>query len=213
MQGALAHKGEVMSEAIRPWPLVKEGDNHHPVESVQYLLHQRRHLVTIDRIYGPKTTAGVKAFQAGKKPAQDGEAGRRRRRSWPSRSSKGRAATPCVAGSKKFVFRKENLAVDGIFGPRTDAAVKGSWKGLGEAGRVRQRHHLGGSGQRHDAGLSRSGRQLRRASPAAMAGRATPRRPPGVGPRDDVGMKARRTGSPCYRRRQPWLGPGWAGSC
>jgi peptidoglycan hydrolase-like protein with peptidoglycan-binding domain len=72
-----------MSDAIRPWPLVKEGDNHHPVESVQYLLHQRGHPVTIDGIFGPKTSAAVKAFQADKKLAQDGEVGAR---TWAQRA-------------------------------------------------------------------------------------------------------------------------------
>ncbi|HEY7920904.1 MAG TPA: peptidoglycan-binding domain-containing protein [Streptosporangiaceae bacterium] len=64
--------GKVMSDAIRPWPLVKEGDSQHPVQSVPYLLHQRGHAVTIDGIFGPKTDAAVKGFQKGLGVTQDG---------------------------------------------------------------------------------------------------------------------------------------------
>jgi peptidoglycan hydrolase-like protein with peptidoglycan-binding domain len=120
-----------MSDAIRPWPLVKEGDSQHPVESVQYLLHQRGHPVTIDGIFGPKTTAAVKAFQVEKKLAQDGEVGPLTWAQLAFQVKEGASGYAVRGVQEEFVFRKQNLAIDGIFGPKTDAAVKGFQKGLG----------------------------------------------------------------------------------
>jgi peptidoglycan hydrolase-like protein with peptidoglycan-binding domain len=56
----------VMSDPIRPWPLVRQGSQHHPVETLQYLLAARGHPVTADGIFGPGTDAAVRAFQRGK---------------------------------------------------------------------------------------------------------------------------------------------------
>lgn len=40
---------------ISPWPLVRQGDQHHPVETLQYLLRARGHNLTVDGIVGPVT--------------------------------------------------------------------------------------------------------------------------------------------------------------
>ncbi|MGP7999935.1 MAG: peptidoglycan-binding domain-containing protein [Streptosporangiaceae bacterium] len=120
-----------MSTTIKPWPLVKEGDNQHPVQSVQYLLHQRGHPVTIDGSYGPKTTAAVKAFQAQKKLAQDGQVGPLTWAQLAFQVKEGASGYAVRGVQEEFVFRKQKLAIDGIFGPNTDAAVKGFEKGLG----------------------------------------------------------------------------------
>lgn len=40
---------------ISPWPLVKRGDEHFPVRSLQQLLRARKHPVTVDGIVGPVT--------------------------------------------------------------------------------------------------------------------------------------------------------------
>ena len=49
-----------MSDPIQPWPLVKQGSQHHPVQTVQYLLVARGHPVTVDGIFGPNTDAAVR---------------------------------------------------------------------------------------------------------------------------------------------------------
>jgi peptidoglycan hydrolase-like protein with peptidoglycan-binding domain len=116
---------------IRPWPLVKEGDNRHPVESVQYLLHQRGHPVTIDGIYGPKTTAAVKAFQAEKKLAQDGEVGANTWAQLAFQVKEGASGYAVRGVQEEMVYRKQKLTIDGIFGPKTDAAVRGFQKSIG----------------------------------------------------------------------------------
>jgi peptidoglycan hydrolase-like protein with peptidoglycan-binding domain len=38
---------------ISPWPLVRRGDQQHPVTTLQYLLRARGHNVTVDGIFGP----------------------------------------------------------------------------------------------------------------------------------------------------------------
>ena len=86
--------------------------------------------MAVDGIFGPKTEAAVKAFQKAKKLSVDGQVGPK---TWAAiiitvkKGSKGDA----VRGvQEEFQFR--NLsddpanapAIDGIFGPKTDAAVR-----------------------------------------------------------------------------------------
>jgi hypothetical protein len=33
---------------LSPWPLVTRGDQEHPVQTLQYLLRARRHIVVVD---------------------------------------------------------------------------------------------------------------------------------------------------------------------
>jgi hypothetical protein len=39
---------------ILPWPLVSQGDQAHPVPSLQYLLRARGHSVAVDGIFWPR---------------------------------------------------------------------------------------------------------------------------------------------------------------
>jgi peptidoglycan hydrolase-like protein with peptidoglycan-binding domain len=48
---------------ISPFPLVRQGDQQHPVKTLQHLLRARGHNVTADGIFGPKTDAAVRGFQ------------------------------------------------------------------------------------------------------------------------------------------------------
>jgi peptidoglycan hydrolase-like protein with peptidoglycan-binding domain len=60
---------------ISPWPLVREGDQEHPVQTLQYLLRARGRTLTVDGIFGPGTGAAVCAFQQQKGLAVDGIVG------------------------------------------------------------------------------------------------------------------------------------------
>ncbi len=60
---------------ILPWPLVRQGDQGHPVPSLQYLLRARGHGVSVDGIFGPRTDAAVRAFQQSRGLAVDGIVG------------------------------------------------------------------------------------------------------------------------------------------
>ena len=125
-----------MSGSISPFPLVREGDRDHPVRTLQYLLRARNHPVTVDGIFGPKTDAAVRSFQQDKHLAIDGIVGPN---TWSAliitvkRGSEGDA----VRGvQEEFQFRNlsgdpsKGLQIDGIFGPKTEAAVRGFQEAL-----------------------------------------------------------------------------------
>ena len=64
-----------MAGSVSPWPLVKKGDQQHPVQTLQYLLRARGHQVTVDGIFGPNTDSAVRAFQREKGLSVDGIVG------------------------------------------------------------------------------------------------------------------------------------------
>ena len=125
-----------MAGSISPFPLVRTGDQEHPVRTLQHLLRARNHPVTVDGAFGPKTDAAVRAFQMDAHLAVDGVGGPD---TWSAlvvtvrRGSRGDA----VRGvQEEFQFRNlsgdpgKGLQVDGIFGPKTDAAVRGFQQAL-----------------------------------------------------------------------------------
>jgi peptidoglycan hydrolase-like protein with peptidoglycan-binding domain len=116
--------------ALSPWPLVRKGDRDHPVRTLQQLLRAHGQNIAVDGIFGPKTDAAVRAFQTAKNLAVDGIVGPI---TWSAliitvrRGARGDA----VRGvQEEFQFRNLTgdpalgLTVDGIFGPKTEAAVR-----------------------------------------------------------------------------------------
>jgi peptidoglycan hydrolase-like protein with peptidoglycan-binding domain len=124
-------------DQILPWPLVKRGQSMFPVRSLQQLLRARNHPVAVDGIFGPNTEAAVKAFQQSKGLAADGIVGPQ---TWPrlvvqiKQGSNGDA----VRGAQEVIkFHQSSstegppFSVDGIFGPRTDAWIRGFQTAVG----------------------------------------------------------------------------------
>jgi murein L,D-transpeptidase YcbB/YkuD len=120
-----------MAGTLSPWPQTRQGDKEHPVRTLQFLLRARRHPVTVDGIFGPLTDKAVRDFQREKGLAVDGIVGPN---TWSrlvvevKRGSEGDA----VRGvQEEFQFRNlsgdpsKGRQVDGIFGPKTEAAVRG----------------------------------------------------------------------------------------
>lgn len=126
-------------DPILPWPLTRKGDEEHPVRTLQHLLRAHKQKVDVDGIFGPKTEAAVRAVQKLKRLDVDGVVGPK---TWAAlavtvkRASKGDA----VRGvQEEFQFRnlsgdpKQGVQIDGIFGPQTEAAVRGFQDALGIA--------------------------------------------------------------------------------
>jgi peptidoglycan hydrolase-like protein with peptidoglycan-binding domain len=125
-----------MSGSISPWPVVKNGSNGHPIKTLQYLLRARGQSVAIDGVFGPHTETAVKAFQASRGLAADGIVGPMTWVAIVVQVKKGSQGDAVRGVQEEFQFR--NLSgdpsngpqVDGIFGPRTDAAVRGFQQAL-----------------------------------------------------------------------------------
>ena len=121
--------------ALQPWPLVRRGDKAHPVPSLQYLLRARGHIVTVDGDFGPKTEAAVRAYQKEKNLAVDGIVGPQTWRALVITARRGDQGDAVRAVQEEFQYRNlsgdpnKGLQVDGIFGPRTETAVR-DWQQL-----------------------------------------------------------------------------------
>ncbi len=126
-----------MSDQIQPWPLVKRGSKGHPVPALQYLLRARGHLVTVDGIFGPKTEAAVKALQTADQITVDGIVGPQTWGALIITVASGSTGDAVRGVQEEFQFRNlsgdpsQGLVVDGVFGPKTRAAVRGFQQALG----------------------------------------------------------------------------------
>jgi peptidoglycan hydrolase-like protein with peptidoglycan-binding domain len=126
----------VTATTISPWPLVRQGDRQHPVKTLQYLLRARGHNLTVDGIFGPQTDAAVRGFQQQKSLAVDGIVGPNTWSALIITVKQGSQGDAVKGVQEEFQFRNlsgdpdNGLQVDGIFGPKTDAAVRGFQKAL-----------------------------------------------------------------------------------
>jgi peptidoglycan hydrolase-like protein with peptidoglycan-binding domain len=121
---------------ISQWPLVRQGDQQHPVQTLQYLLRARGHSVTVDGLFGPATAAAVRAFQQSKNLSVDGVVGPLTWSALVITVKQGSQGDAVRGVQEEFKQRdlsgnpNAGLAVDGIFGPATDAAVRGFQQAL-----------------------------------------------------------------------------------
>jgi peptidoglycan hydrolase-like protein with peptidoglycan-binding domain len=125
-----------MAGQLSPWPVLEQGDEGHPVPTLQYLLGARGHPVTVDGIFGPATAAAVRAFQHEKHLTVDGIVGPATWGALIVTVRQGSSGDAVRGVQEEFQFRNlsgdpsKGLAVDGIFGPRTEAAVRGFQQAL-----------------------------------------------------------------------------------
>jgi peptidoglycan hydrolase-like protein with peptidoglycan-binding domain len=119
-----------MAGTLSPWPLVRQGDQDHPIRTLQWLLRARGHSVAADGTFGPLTDAAVRAFQKEKGLVVDGIAGPYTWGALIIQVRQGSTGDAVRGVQEEFQFRNlsgdpsTGLAIDGIFGPGTDAAVR-----------------------------------------------------------------------------------------
>lgn len=120
------------------WPVVQSGNTGERVRTIQYLLQQWGYSVTADGSFGATTVTAVKNFQSSQGLTADGVVGNA---SWPALTvlaQQGDSGAKVRAVQSQLVESGYGVAVDGIFGPGTDSAVRSfqGAKGLGVDGIV-----------------------------------------------------------------------------
>jgi peptidoglycan hydrolase-like protein with peptidoglycan-binding domain len=126
----------MMAGSVSPWPLVRRGNQQHPVQTLQYLLRARGHTVTADGIFGPNTESALRAFQQEKNLSVDGIVGPNTWSALIIQVKQGSQGDAVRGVQEEFQFRNlsgdpsQGLQVDGIFGPKIDAAVRGFQQAL-----------------------------------------------------------------------------------
>ena len=113
---------------VLQYPTLRRNQPHNQTIALQFLLRHRGHSIAADGIFGPRTEAAVKAFQASANLVVDGIVGRR---TWPAlvvtirRNSRGDA----VRALQYQDALRDNTGnppapLDGIFGPKTERSVR-----------------------------------------------------------------------------------------
>jgi hypothetical protein len=110
------------------WNTYRQGDRGPAVFAIQYLLMAENYSLAVDGIFGPETEATVKSFQGAEGLSVDGIVGPN---TWTAlihghtvrngdRGNDVRAVQYLLKNAYGY-----DIAVDGIFGPKTEEAVKG----------------------------------------------------------------------------------------
>jgi peptidoglycan hydrolase-like protein with peptidoglycan-binding domain len=108
------------------FPVFTQGTDGVIAEQIQAWLDQWGYSLAIDGKYGPKTVQAVRSFQASHGLQVDGAVGDS---TWGKliiplgRGSRG----PAITALQKYLhafFPRSSLAVDGVYGPQTEAAVQ-----------------------------------------------------------------------------------------
>ena len=120
-----------MAGSLSPWPSTRQGDRDHPVRTLQHLLREHGKAVAVDGIFGPLTDGAVRALQQSKGLTVDGIVGPRTWGALVVTVRRGGSGHAVRGVQEEFQFRNlsgdpnQGLAVDGDFGPDTEAAVRG----------------------------------------------------------------------------------------
>lgn len=128
-----------MTGELRPWPSLRQGDRAQAVRDVQHLLGGHGYVLEVDGIFGPVTDATVRTFQKDRDLAVDGIVGPNTWGEVVVEVAQGGQGDPVRAVQEELKIRAQagnpdfDVEVDGIFGPRTDAAVRTFQQGVAKA--------------------------------------------------------------------------------
>ncbi|MEH1127186.1 peptidoglycan-binding domain-containing protein [Micromonospora sp. CPCC 206061] len=128
-----------MTNELRPWPLVREGDRGQAVRDVQHLLRENRYELAVDGVFGPLTDGAVRDFQKDRSLVVDGIVGPNTWAAIIVQVAQGSRGDAVRAVQEELAIRVEagnpdlEVEVDGIFGPQTDAAVRMFQEGVARA--------------------------------------------------------------------------------
>jgi peptidoglycan hydrolase-like protein with peptidoglycan-binding domain len=119
-------------QALQPWPVLSQGANSIwppvTVRSLQYLLNARGARLTVDGRFGPATKTAVIMFQRSHGLAATGVVNAATWLSLIVTVRQGSTGPAVRAVQDQINFRNNKngrtLVVDGVFGPKTAAAVK-----------------------------------------------------------------------------------------
>jgi peptidoglycan hydrolase-like protein with peptidoglycan-binding domain len=128
----------VQAQALQPWPVLRQGPNSTwprvTVRSLQYLLNARGVRLTVDGAFGPLTRSAVIAFQRAHHLAASGVADAATWRALVVTVRLGSTGQAVRAVQDQVNFRNNKnghtLAVDGIYGPKTQAAIRAFQQGV-----------------------------------------------------------------------------------
>lgn len=129
-----AFPSRIPVENLPPWPVVQQGNYSAKVtvRSLQYLLNAHGARLVVDGIFGPLTDAAVRAFQGTQGLVVDGIVGARTWSALIVTVQRGSVGPAVKALQDQGNARADGggastpvLAVDGIFGPRTERWVQG----------------------------------------------------------------------------------------
>ena len=124
----------VPAQALQPWPVLKQGPNSAwpkvTVRSLQYLLNARGAKLAVDGTFGKQTKAAVIKFQRGHHLTADGVIRAATWRALVVTVHKGSTGPAVRAVQDQANFRNlkgtgQTLKVDGIYGAKTAAWVRG----------------------------------------------------------------------------------------
>ena len=125
-----------MPGSLSPWPLVRKGDHDHPVRTLQHLLRQAGQSVSVDGSFGSLTEQSVRAVQQAKHLTVDRIVGPQTWDALAVTVRRGSTGDAVRGLQEEFQFRNlsgdpsKGLAIDGDFGPKTEAAVRGFQQAL-----------------------------------------------------------------------------------
>ncbi|WP_267243221.1 N-acetylmuramoyl-L-alanine amidase [Streptomyces sp. PR69] len=113
------------------WPLLRSGDSGERAKTLQHLLVHHGASITPDGAFGPRTETAVRDFQRLKRASVDGIAGRQTWNQLIMPVGSGDSGDVVRAAQSQLVSRGHSIAVDGLFGPATRAALSSFQRGKG----------------------------------------------------------------------------------